>query len=219
MQEQNLTCNVSRFGRKIFIFDALTETSTHEIIKMLEEIKQEDENLETPPDVEELNEEFQKCFMNKKLTTRLKELIEDGHLGERNLRKPVHLIISSFGGESYTGWGLFDYLDTYDAPIYTYCLGKACSLAFQLLLKGDRRFAYVNSIMMYHQNIGNTCGFTQDIKEDFQEMERLEIQYENMTLALTKIPEEKIKEVREKKINWYITPDEALRYGIIDEII
>lgn len=216
---QMLGVNVARYGRKIFIHDIINETSVHEIIRLLEEIKQEDDSLEVHPDVEELNDEFQKCFMNRQCTKRLKELLEDEHLGEKNLRKPVHLILSSYGGECYTGWGLLDYLDIYDAPIYTYSLGKTFSMAFQILLKGDKRFAYANSMMMYHQGSSGLYGKTQDVKEDFQEMERQEIQFENMTMALTNIPQEKIDEVREKKINWYITPDEALRYGIIDEII
>jgi ATP-dependent Clp protease protease subunit len=216
---QSLGVNVTRHGRKIFVHDDITETSVHEIINLLEEIKQEDDDLEMPPDVEELNDEFQECYMNKKCTKRLKELLEDEHLGENNLRQPVHLILSSFGGECYTGWGLLDYLDIYDAPIYTYSLGKTFSMAFQILLKGDKRFAYANSMMMYHQGSGSMYGKTQDIKEESKEMERQEIQFENMTIASTNIPQEKIDEVREKKRNWYITPEEALEYGIIDEII
>ena len=59
----------------------------------------------------------------------------------------------------------------------------------------------------------------QDIVEDRKEMDYMNQQIEHYVMERTKISEERIKEIREKKIDVYIHPDEAIELGIIDEII
>ena len=55
--------------------------------------------------------------------------------------------------------------------------------------------------------------------EDRKEMDYMNQQIENYVMERTKISEERIKEIREKKLDVYIHPNEAINLGIIDEII
>ena len=56
-------------------------------------------------------------------------------------RKPIHLIINSFGGNVYDMWSLIDILLNSKTPIYTYCTGYAMSAGFIIFLAGEKRSA------------------------------------------------------------------------------
>ena len=72
---------------------------------------------------------------------------------------------------------------------------------------------------MCHQMNCIRFGKYQDMVEDRKEMDYMNQQIEHYVMERTKISEERIKEIREKKIDVYIHPDEAIELGIIDEII
>jgi ATP-dependent protease ClpP protease subunit len=59
----------------------------------------------------------------------------------------------------------------------------------------------------------------QAIKEGLEETERLQSLIETLTLEKTRISAERLIEVREKKLDWYLSAEEALKFGVIDEIM
>ena len=134
-------------------------------------------------------------------------------------REPIKIYINSYGGEVYDMWALIDIMLTAKSPIYTYCTGYAMSAAFNIFLAGSKRFASKHSTFLYHQISCWRDSKYQDLVEDMVEIGYLQNDIELYVKDRSKITERKLKEVREKKIDWYIHCEEALKLGIITDII
>ena len=128
-------------------------------------------------------------------------------------------MMNSYGGEVYDMWALIDIMLTAKSPIYTYCTGYAMSAAFNIFLAGSKRFASKHSTFLYHQISCWRDSKYQDLVEDMVEIGYLQNDIELYVKDKSKITERKLKEVREKKIDWYIHYEEALKLGIITDII
>ena len=131
----------------------------------------------------------------------------------------INLYINSNGGSIYDMWGLIDIIRSSSTTIHTYCTGKAFSAGSALLVAGHKRFAYKHSTVMIHALAGCTCGKYQDMIESIEQKTVLHNMIIDYYLANTKIPKEKLDEITEKKIDYFISAEEALNLGIIDEII
>lgn len=134
-------------------------------------------------------------------------------------REPIKLYINSYGGNVYDMWALIDIILNSKTPIYTYCTGYAMSAAFKIFLAGHKRFASNHVTFMYHQMTCWRKGKYQDLVEDRQEMDYLQKTIEEYVINRTKLTQTDMDNIREKKIDFYIHSEEALKLGIIDEII
>lgn len=134
-------------------------------------------------------------------------------------RKPIKIYIDSFGGQVYQCFGLISLMETSKTPIHTIVTGTAMSCGFMILICGHRRFGYELSTPLYHQVGTYFNGKLKDMEEDLMETKRLQDKIEAITLRKTKITKEKLEQIYCNKIDWYMSADEALRYGVIDEII
>jgi ATP-dependent protease ClpP protease subunit len=72
---------------------------------------------------------------------------------------------------------------------------------------------------MYHQVSSAVWGKLKDIEEDVEEAKRLQSMIEEHTLAYTKMTRDMLDKNYKDKKDWFISSDEALKLGIIDEII
>lgn len=132
-------------------------------------------------------------------------------------RKPIKLFIYSYGGDLDAACQIIATIQCSKTPVYGYCLGQACSAAFFILVACHKRFALPMSTIMAHQGSAGIEG-TYNIVTTATEQYRNQMKaLGEFTVAHTKIP----KATYNKKIKteWYVTIDDALRYGIIDEII
>jgi ATP-dependent Clp protease protease subunit len=84
---------------------------------------------------------------------------------------------------------------------------------------GHKRFCYPLSTPLYHQVSGGMWGTLKQMEEDIQETKRLQKKIEEIVLSKTKITKEKLEKVYKRKTDWYITAKEALKLGIVDEVI
>ncbi len=134
-------------------------------------------------------------------------------------RKPINLYISSYGGECYAGLALINAIKTSVTPVHAYCIGHAMSMAFVILCACHKRFGYKYSTFMYHQVSSWAHGKLLDMKEDIVTSQRLQDLIDEVILAHTGIDKKKIKEVNQKKFDWYLSVEEAKKIGIIDKII
>ena len=133
-------------------------------------------------------------------------------------REPIKLYINSYGGSVYDMWGLIDIILNSKTPIYTYCTGYAMSAAFKIFLAGHKRYCYKHSTFMYHQMSCWRSGKYQDLVEDREEMDWLNKKNEEYVIDRTKLTRDKVKDIREKKKDFYIHSDKAVEYGIVDEV-
>lgn len=134
-------------------------------------------------------------------------------------RKPIKIYINSGGGDIYDMWALIDIILKSRTPIYTCCTGYAMSAAFKIFLSGHKRFATKHATFMYHQLWNRCSGRYLDIIENTNEITFLQKDIEQFVCERTKITQEKLDDIRNKKQDWFIRAEEALKYGIIDAIL
>lgn len=135
------------------------------------------------------------------------------------IREPIKIHINSHGGSVYDMWSLITIMLNSKTPIHTYCTGYAMSAGFNIFLAGGKRFAGKNATFVYHQLSNRHGGKYLDIVQGMDEDTRIQNDIEKFVLSRTKIKKERIDEVREKKIDWYIHSEDFVRLGLCDEIL
>jgi len=136
-------------------------------------------------------------------------------------RKPIKLVINSFGGVIYDGFALIGVIENSITPIHTYCYGYAMSMGLPIFTSGHKRFASKYATFMYHEALNNYPQFDKlsIIKDDLDESNRVMKQYDEILLLNSTISQKQLDDVKKSRRDWYITAEEALKYGIVDEII
>jgi ATP-dependent Clp protease protease subunit len=133
--------------------------------------------------------------------------------------KPIKIYIDSYGGYVYQVFGLLSIMEKSVTPIHTIITGAAMSCGFMMLIYGHKRFGYELSTPLYHQVSGGIWGKVEDMEQNYVEAKRLQDKFEELTIRKTKITKQKLEKIRKEKIDWYMTAEEALKLGVIDEII
>lgn len=133
--------------------------------------------------------------------------------------KPIEIFIDSYGGLVYQVFGLIGIMEKSKTPIHTICTGAAMSCGFMMLISGHRRFCYEHATPLYHQVSTGGSGEVEFLERKVVEAKRLQNKFEEMTIRKTSINKERLDEVKEKMIDWYMDSDEALKLGVVDEII
>ena len=140
-------------------------------------------------------------------------------LESENPKKDIFMYINSPGGIVTSGLGVYDTMQYIKPNISTLCVGQAASMGSLLLSAGSSgmRFALPNSRIMLHQPSGGFSGQATDIeihaKEILEIKERLNKIYEKHT----KQKVEMIRKTLER--DYFMTANEAKKFGVIDEII
>ena len=132
--------------------------------------------------------------------------------------KEIFLYINSPGGVITSGLAIYDTMQYVRAPVSTICTGIAMSMGAVLLAAGapGRRFALPHSRIMIHQGSGGFRGNTPDVFIQVKEMEQLVRTTQELLAAHTGQPMEKI--VKDTDRDLFLSPEEAVAYGIIDEV-
>ncbi len=132
--------------------------------------------------------------------------------------KDINLYINSPGGSIMSGLAIYDTIQFIKPDIVTTCIGMAASMAAVLLAAGTagKRHALPNARVMIHQPMGGAQGQATDIEIRAREILRLRERINAILAHHTKQPVEKIAEDTER--DYFLSADEALEYGLIDEI-
>ncbi|HSX37459.1 MAG TPA: ATP-dependent Clp protease proteolytic subunit [Chlamydiales bacterium] len=133
-------------------------------------------------------------------------------------KKDINLYINSAGGLITSGLAILDTMQFLGCDINTYCIGQAVSMAALLLAAGTKgkRFALPHSRVMLHQPYGGVGGTSEDIALQAKEILELKKITASLMSRLTGQTIEKVHEDSER--DFYMNPEAALRYGIIDQI-
>jgi len=132
---------------------------------------------------------------------------------------PIKMYIDSYGGAVYQCLGLLGIMESSKTPIHTIVTGAAMSCGFMILISGHKRFGYAHSTPLYHQVSTGFWGKIQDLEEKIVETRRLQQKIEDITLEKTSITKKKLKKILKNKIDWFMTAEEALSLGVIDEVL
>ena len=133
--------------------------------------------------------------------------------------KPIKLYIDSYGGYACQCLGLLGIMKQSEVPVHTIVTGCAMSCGFLISIAGHKRFAYDKATLMYHQVSSGAWGKLKDMEEDIMETKRLQKLVEAHTIEQTKLTRKQLKDNFETKKDWFMTSKEALKYGVIDEIV
>lgn len=133
-------------------------------------------------------------------------------------KKDVNIYINSPGGYITAGLAIYDTMRFMGYDINTYCLGQAASMAALLLAAGTKgkRFALPNSRIMIHQPSGGMTGTSADIELQAREILEMKKMCAKIMSDSTGQPISKIYEDSER--DFYMNPEDAVRYGLIDKI-
>lgn len=134
-------------------------------------------------------------------------------------KKDVHIYINSLGGYITSGLAIFDTMQYLGCNINTYCIGQAASMGALLLTAGTKgkRFALPNSRIMIHQPYGGVGGTSADVALQAKEILELKKRLNHIMSDCTGQPVEKIALDSER--DFYMGPEEAKDYGLIDEVV
>jgi ATP-dependent Clp protease protease subunit len=134
--------------------------------------------------------------------------------------KDIDLYINSPGGSTTSGLAIYDCMQLVKPDVSTICMGLAASAAAILLAGGTagKRYALPYSRILIHQPwIRGLGGQATDIDIHAQEIMRTRRIMNEILAHHTGKPIDKIKHDTER--DYYMSPDEAREYGIIDKII
>ena len=144
---------------------------------------------------------------------------ENMFLESEDPEKEISLYINSPGGSITAGLAIYDTMQFVNCPISTICIGQAASMGALLLTAGEKgkRFALPHSRIMLHQPLGGIGGQATDIDIAAKEIVFIKQQI-NEILALHTGKEPDVIRTDTDR-DFFLRPQEALEYGIIDQIV
>tara|TARA_Y100000031_G_C8078563_1_gene318549 strand:- start:79 stop:678 length:600 start_codon:yes stop_codon:yes gene_type:complete len=140
-------------------------------------------------------------------------------LEAENQEKDIFLYINSPGGYITAGLGIYDTIHYIKPDIATICMGQASSMGALLLAGGapGKRSALPHSRIMIHQPLGGAEGQASDIIIQADEIARLRSSINKILSKATKQTTKRIENDTDR--NNFMSPEEAKKYGIIDNIL
>ena len=141
------------------------------------------------------------------------------HLESEDPDKDIYLYINSPGGSVYAGLAIYDTMQFVKPDIQTICAGIAMSMGSLLLAGGakGKRMSLPNSRILIHQVSGGFEGQGTDIEIQAREVIGLKRRLEEIYAQHTGKSQEEIS--RDLERDFFLSPREAVGYGIIDAVI
>lgn len=131
----------------------------------------------------------------------------------------IYLYINSPGGSVTAGLAIYDTMNYIKSDVVTVSIGLSASMGAVLLAAGakGKRLSLPNSEIMIHQVLGGMEGKASDIKVQAERILEIKKKLNKILASLTgkhisKIDKDTLKD-------YYMNPNDALKYGLIDKII
>ncbi len=141
-------------------------------------------------------------------------------LDSQSSEQEITLFINCPGGEVYAGLAIYDTMQFISAPVTTNCVGIAMSMGSVILMAGakGKRAALPNSRIMIHQG---SAGFPRSSLPDLevQAKEFMSVRDTMLGLYRTHTGQERDKILRDMERDFYLSPEEAKDYGLIDRVV
>jgi ATP-dependent Clp protease protease subunit len=140
-------------------------------------------------------------------------------LASEDAEKDIKVYINSPGGSVTAGLAIYDTIQHVKPPVSTICVGVAASMAAWLLAAGTKgkRYALPNAEIMIHQVMGGAEGQASDIKIRAERILKIRDKLNQILADHTGQPLKTIEKDTDR--DFFLDPEAALKYGIIDQII
>ena len=142
------------------------------------------------------------------------------HLASQNM-KPIHLVISTYGGSVDEMFTLYDTIKFLPCPVHTIALGKVMSAGVLLLASGakGKRMIGKSARIMIHPVSGGVSGNVFEVLNDAKEHQRLQQQMVDAIIKETKATKKQIEDIMKTGHDVFLLPEQAVKLGIVDKII
>lgn len=149
----------------------------------------------------------------------LAKIIIQMNIEEKDVESPdpIRLFIHSYGGDIEQALFFCDLVKSSRIPIITIGMGVAMSAGFLIFLLGKKRYAFSHTSMLVHSGSAAFQGTAEQIEEAQKNYKKQIEQMKSYILDNTTIDEKTFNKNRNK--DWYLSSDELLKYGVIDEVI
>lgn len=135
-------------------------------------------------------------------------------------KKPVKIFISSYGGSVYSSFAIIDMMEYIQCPIEIIGIGKIMSGGLLIFMAGDKRYISQSASILSHRfstmKIGTQAQLKADQREDDLVHQRMIDHYKKFTNLKT---DKEVLNKLLKETNVWLTPEEAMGYGLADEYL
>ena len=136
--------------------------------------------------------------------------------------KPIEIIISTVGGEIYSGFNLVDQIEKAKSPVTIHIMSMAASMGFLIAMAGKnnpnvKTVCHPFSVGLLHSGSQYMEGSAHAVKDTFDFSQHYEEKIKSYILTHTKIDENLYEKIERKE--YWMDADEMKRLGIVDEII
>jgi ATP-dependent Clp protease protease subunit len=142
---------------------------------------------------------------------------------DESARRPIDFYISTYGGSADDMFGMYDMMRQIreETEIHTIGLGKVMSAGVLILAsgtKGKRKIGKYCRVMI-HSVIAGNHGSLSNLVNEMEAIQRIQEDYIEALVAETDMTKKDIKNMLERKVNVYLSAEEAVELGIADIII
>lgn len=132
--------------------------------------------------------------------------------------KDIFMYINSGGGEIRSMYAIHDAMQYIKPDVCTLAYGIAASAASFILMAGakGKRFALPNTDIMIHELAGGLQGKAKDMRNEWSRVDKLDKKLNKHIAEYTGQSLKKIE--KDVKLDFYLNPEEAVEYGIIDAV-
>ena len=140
-------------------------------------------------------------------------------LASNDSHADITMYLNTPGGQVTSGLGIYDTMQLVQPDVATVCTGMAASMGAVLLCAGEKgkRSALPHSRVLIHQPLGGAQGQATEILIAAKEIEKTRTELFNIIAQHTGQPFEKV--ARDGERDYWMTSEEALAYGMVDEIL
>jgi len=133
--------------------------------------------------------------------------------------KDINMYIQSPGGVISAGLAIYDTMQYIQSDVSTICVGMAASMATVLLCAGakGKRYALPHATVHMHQAMGGAQGQASDIAIAAREIARQQDMIKDIIVKHTGQAMDKVTHDTDR--DFYLNPEQAVEYGLIDEIL
>ena len=137
---------------------------------------------------------------------------------EEDDKSPINIIVTSGGGCAYEMFGIIDYIKTLSVPVNVIVRGRAMSAAAMVLVSATgKRYASKHSTIMIHEGNSINAGKASDLKAAGKHIHNIENMGNEILAESTKNNAKWWGENTRNDL--YLTAEEALELGVIDQVI
>ena len=137
--------------------------------------------------------------------------------------EPIKLYVSTYGGSADEMFGIYDVINFCKkfCDIETVGLGKVMSAGTLMLASGTkgRRKLGKHCRVMIHSVNGGQVGDLHNLKNELEQTVSLQDSYIQAMSDETKLSKRQIRDLIDRKVNVYLTAEQAIEYGLADEIL